>query len=54
MHIFLSKKGASSKIKTSTSLFTAKSWGHVSPVPPVPVSMMLPVDCDSMGEYPIA
>ena len=28
-HLFLKKKGALSKSKKGTSLFTAKSWGHV-------------------------
>ena len=37
---FLKKKGAFSKSRKDISLFTAKSWGHVPPVPPpVPTSM---------------
>ena len=31
---FLKKKGACSKCEKGTSLFKAKSWGHVPPVPP--------------------
>ena len=33
--LFLKKQGAFSKNKKGTSLFTAKSWGHMPPVPPV-------------------
>ena len=33
---FFLEKGALSKNKKGTSLFIAKSWGHVPPVPPVP------------------
>ena len=35
-HFFLKKKGAFSENKKGTSLFIAKSWGHMPPVPPVP------------------
>ena len=33
----LKKKEALSENKKGTSLFIAKSWGHVPPVPPVPL-----------------
>ena len=32
-HFFLKKKKPFSKNEKGTSLFTAKSWGHVPPVP---------------------
>ena len=38
-HFFLKKQGAFSKNGGGTSLFTAKSWGHVPPVPPYPTSL---------------
>ena len=37
---FLEKKGALSKNKKGISLFIAKSWGHLPPVPPVLTSML--------------
>ena len=39
--LFLKAKGAFPENKKGTSLFIAKSWGDVPPVPPVPTSMSL-------------
>ena len=39
---FSLRKRAFSKNKKGTSLFIAKSWGHVPPVPTVPTSMEVP------------
>ena len=39
--LLLKKKGVFSKNKKGTSLFIAKSWGHVPLVPPVPTSMWI-------------
>ena len=44
-HIFLKEKGAFFKIEKGTSLFIAKSWGHVPPVPPGSYVYDLNVHC---------